>query len=105
MKKYIAHLRTKPESHKRKVALGTSVVITAFIALFWVTSFSYFNGGSTNPEIARKNTQNSPINVVRKNIASLYESLTGSRVEFVKDQDGDVSEPVLEYVPSSKSNQ
>jgi len=103
MRKYIAHLRTKPDSHRKKVAFGASAAITGLIALFWVTSFSYFNGGSTNPQVAVANTKNSPINVIRKSVAGAYEALTGTRVEFVKGQDTTTT-PTLEYVPESENH-
>lgn len=99
MKKYIAHLRTKQDHHKKRFALGVSAGITAIMAIFWATSFSYFNGGSTNVEIARKNSENSPLNVIRRNVASVYESVTGSKVEFVKEQNP-ADAPKLEYVPT-----
>lgn len=102
MKTYIEHLRSKPDSHRKKVAFGTSTAITALIAVFWVTSFSYFNGDRSNVEIARRNNDNSPIKVIRRGLAGAYESITGSRVEFVKDQDVATSTPSLEYVPDSR---
>lgn len=98
MRTYIAHLRTRHDKRKKRFAFGVSACITAIIALFWVTSFSYFNGGSSNVAVARKNSENSPLTVISRNIASAYESITGSKVEFVKEQEPeDAAE--LEYVP------
>ena len=98
MRRYIAHLRTKQDHHKKRFAMGVSAGITAIIAIFWATSFSYFNGGSTNVEIARKNTENSPLTVIRRNVAGVYEAVTGSKIEFVKEQEP-ADAPELEYVP------
>lgn len=99
MRKYIAHLRTKPDSHRKKVAAGTSATITAVIALVWMTSFSYLNSPAQNEQLARRNSENSPLNVIRRNIASAYEAVTGSKVEFVKEQDAPTTGATLEYVP------
>jgi hypothetical protein len=104
MRTYIEHLRSQPESHRKKVAFGTSAAITALVAVFWATSFSYFNDESHKAEVARQNSQNSPVNVIRQNIAGVYESLTGSRIQFVKDQDPVTETPTLEYVPEPGSS-
>ena len=101
MRRYIAHLRTKPDSHRKRIAFGFSAVITSMLALFWVTSFSYFNSPQSNVEIAKKNSENSPLSVIRKNVASIYESVTGSKIEFVKGQNTTTT-ATLEYVPESE---
>lgn len=97
MRKYIEHLKTKPESHKKKVAFGISAGVTLMIGMVWMTSFSYFNGGASNVEVATRNSQNSPINVIRKGVANAYQSITGSKVEFVKEEPK--TNATLEYVP------
>lgn len=43
IKTYIKDLHNKSESHRKRVAYGTSAGITLVIALIWVTSFGYFN--------------------------------------------------------------
>ena len=100
MRKYIAHLRTKPDSHRKRVAAVWSAAITAVIALFWITSFSYFNNTS-NTDVARANSANSPLNVIRRNMAGAYEAVTGSKIQFVKGQDAATTTATLEYVPES----
>jgi hypothetical protein len=102
MRAYIENLRTKHDRHKRRFAFTVSASVTAVIALVWVTSFSYFNGGSSNVEIARKNTQNSPLNVIRRSIAGVYASVIGGKVEFVKEQELSDA-PELEYVPTPEN--
>ena len=97
MRTYIAHLRTKSDIHRKKVAFGWSAGITAVIALFWVTSFSYFN--SPDVQMARRSTDNSPLTVIRRNIAGAYEAVTGAKVEFVKKDTIASSTATLEYVP------
>ncbi|MFA6297071.1 MAG: hypothetical protein WC629_00745 [Candidatus Paceibacterota bacterium] len=102
MKKLIASLREKPESHKRRVAYGTSAVITLVIAGVWATSFQYFNGtGITKAEVAKANTDNSPLNVLKRGAASAYEAITGSHVEFVKGESDSSASGTLEYVPEA----
>lgn len=98
MRTYIDHLRSKPDSHRKKVAAGTSAAITAVIALVWVTSFSYVNDPSANARVAR-NTENSPLTVIRRNIAGAYEAVTGAKVEFVKENNSASTTATLEYVP------
>lgn len=102
MKSYIAHLRTKPDNHRKRFAFGMSAAITAVIALFWVTSFSYFNNAASNTEVARANSANSPLNVIRRNMAGAYEAITGSKIQFVKGQDAATTTATLEYVPEPK---
>ncbi len=99
MRRYIAHLRSKPDSHRKRFAFGVSASITAIIALFWVTSFSYFNSPSSNTEVARAKSINSPLNVIRRNMAGAYEAITGSKIEFVKEQNAATTTATLEYVP------
>lgn len=102
MKKLIDSLREKPESHRKRVAYGTSAVITLLIAGVWATSFQYFNGsGMTKVEVAKANTNNSPVNVLKRGAASAYEAITGSHVEFVKGETGNVATATLEYVPET----
>jgi len=99
MKKLITSLREKPESHKKRVAYGTSAVITLVIAGVWATSFQYFNGaGMTKAEVAKANVDNSPLNVLKRGAASAYEAITGSRVEFVKGESNTSASGTLEYV-------
>lgn len=99
MRTYIHHLRTKHDSHKKRFAFSVSAGITALIAIVWATSFSYINTESKNVEVARTNTANSPLNVIRRNIAGAYESITGSKIEFTKEQEQPTEAPALEYVP------
>ena len=100
MKKLIASLREKPESHKKRVAYGVSAIITLVIAGVWATSFQYFNGaGMTKAEVAKTNSDNSPLNVLKRGAASAYEAITGSHVEFVKGETDTATVPALEYVP------
>ncbi len=40
MKRHIEHLRSKPEHVKRRIAFVTSLVVTAIIFVFWVTSLT-----------------------------------------------------------------
>ena len=102
MKKFIDSLREKPESHKKRVAYGVSAIITLVIAGVWATSFQYFNGGGmTRAEVAKANSDNSPLNVLKRGAASAYEAITGSRVEFVKGQTEGTTTPALEYVPEA----
>jgi hypothetical protein len=102
--KYIEDLRTKHDAHKKRFAFGVSAGVTAVIALFWVTSFSYFNNPNDNVRIARTSPQNSPLNVIRHNIAGAYESITGSKVEFVKEEEAAEGTAELEYVPTPMDN-
>ena len=103
MRKFIHQLRQKPESHRKRVAYGTSAVFTLILAGVWATSFSYFNAPtSTQAVVAKANTENSPFNVLKTGVASAYEAITGSKVEFVRgDTSGDAS-GTLQYVPDSQ---
>lgn len=38
MRNFIQNIRSKPEDHRRKVALGMSLTITAFIFVGWLSS-------------------------------------------------------------------
>jgi len=100
MRKYLNHLRNKPDSHKNAIAWGTSGVITAIIATVWVTSFGYFYGDAeVKAEIAQKNTENSPMKVIQSSVANVLGAFSGSRVIFEK-QDSDMNATgTLEYVP------
>ena len=94
-------LRNKPDHHKQMIAWGTSGVITAIIATFWVTSFGYFYGDKeVKVAVQEKNTTTSPMNVLRAGAANVYEAFTGSRVVFERDgaNSGNAT-ATLEYVP------
>ncbi len=98
--KYIEHLRAKPLHHRKRIAVGVSAGITVIIALFWYSSFSYFNTDSLqNVQVATINSENSPFQVFKQGVANVYEGITGSKVHFDRDQQAS-STATLEYVPN-----
>lgn len=97
---YLEKLRNKPDHHKHMIAWGTSGVITALIATFWVTSFGYFYGDKeVKVAVEEKNSETSPLNVIRSGAANVYEAFTGSRVSFEKEGSNSNATATLEYVP------
>jgi hypothetical protein len=82
------------------IAFGASGAITALVATFWITSFGYFYGDKeVRVAVEEKNTQTSPLVVIRSGMASAYEALTGSRVVFEKNSANNNATATLEYVP------
>jgi len=69
-------LRQKPEHQKRKIAVVTSIVITAIIFVFWISStihsFSVLDAESSGVTAV----PDSPFSVVKDNVASVYESMS-----------------------------
>ncbi len=47
---FISKLQEKPEAHRRRIALGTTSIITFFIAVVWLSSFS----GASSPPSAQE---------------------------------------------------
>jgi len=82
------------------IAWGTSGVITVIIATFWVTSFGYFYGDKEiKVAVEEKNSETSPLNVIRTGAANVYEALSGSRVVFEREGSNTNATATLEYVP------
>ncbi len=93
-------LRNKPDHHKQMIAWGTSGIITAIIATFWVTSFGYFYGDKeVKVAVQKQNSETSPLNVMRTGAANVYQALTGSRVVFEREGSNNNATATLEYVP------
>ncbi len=69
-------LRQKPEHQKRKIAVVTSILITAIIFVFWISSmihsFSVLDAESSGVSAVPE----SPFSMVKQNIASVYESMS-----------------------------
>jgi len=78
-------LRQKPEHQKRKIAVVTSIVITAIIFVFWISStihsFSVLDAEPGEVTVAPE----SPFSVVKDNVASVYESVSGD-MSRIKEQ-------------------
>ena len=99
MRKIINKIRNKDDRYKKVVSLVTSGVITLAIGLAYYTSSAYFSNTSQNPVLAQINSENSPLNVARRNISNIFESFTGKKIEFTRDQNKEEKIPALEYVP------
>ena len=81
-------LRQKPEHQKRKIAVVTSILVTAIIFGVWLSStihsFSVLNAEpSESGEISV--APESPFSLVKDNVASAYESISKD-IGKVKDQ-------------------
>ncbi len=78
-------LRQKTEYQKRKIAVVTSILVTGVIFVFWISSTIHsFSALDAEPgEVAV--VSESPFNMVKENIASVYESMTKEVVK-VKQQ-------------------
>lgn len=74
---YLDKVREKPESHRRRVAFGSAVLITGLILLVWLTTLP----AKFDTETVASQERNSPISTLGKNIAAAYDSVRG-RVEF-----------------------
>lgn len=97
MKKYIESLRSKPQRHKQRIAWGASAAATLLLALVWGTSFKFFYGTDSKGEIAKRSEDNAPFQVLKNTAANVYESVTGARVNFEKEDA--TATGTLEYVP------
>lgn len=99
IKDYIKDLHSKPESHRKKVAYGTSAGITLVIALIWVTSFGYFN--KLNPDTQTATVAVAP-KVQRENenknyLSSAFQALKSA--VGAKSNSNATTTGTLEYVP------
>jgi hypothetical protein len=82
------NLRQKPEHQKRKIAVVTSILVTAIIFVVWLSSTIHsFSVLNAEPGESGEITQvpESPFSIVKENIASAYESISKD-VGKVKDQ-------------------
>ncbi|TAK58204.1 hypothetical protein EPO17_00095 [Patescibacteria group bacterium] len=77
-------LRQKPEHQKRKIAVVTSLFITAVIFVVWLSttihSFSILDAESSESGEMSK-VPESPFALIKQNVASVYESVTNDIVQ------------------------
>jgi predicted PurR-regulated permease PerM len=77
MEEYINHLKTKPEHHRRRIALGASTAITALVFVLWAS----VTVPQTTQVVAQasetKTTQKgeSPIATLKTSAAQAYEGM------------------------------
>jgi hypothetical protein len=100
-KTYIEKLREKPVHHRKRIAYGTSAVITALIAFVWVTSYTFLNGtpSTTTQQVAQTDKTNSPFDVIKESVASAYGAITGNKLSSPSQA---TTTATLEYVPESE---
>ena len=63
MLNFIEELKTKPDGHKKQVALFASLAITALIVLVWLISFRFLGNGYNNDNLTAKTI--TPVKEVR----------------------------------------
>ena len=91
MKKYLATLHQKSDSHKKRFALLTSGVVTLFIFSFWSLANFGVSGESDSTVVAKvDDSEVSPLESIRTNLATSIEALRNSFGE-IKDGVGGVN--------------
>ncbi len=71
MRQHIARLRLKPNTHKKRVALVTSLGMTVVIVFFWVATFSLRH--VDDKTVVRDET--SPLRIITQNLGSAFNSI------------------------------
>jgi len=77
MDEYINHLKTKPEHHRRRIALGASTAITALVFVLWasVTIPQTTQVVAQASETKNASKGESPIATLKTSAAQAYEGM------------------------------
>lgn len=63
---YLEELKTKPDSHKKQVALFASLAITALVIIIWLISFRFLSSGQGNNNLSARAV--TPLNEIKTTI-------------------------------------
>lgn len=77
--RYLNHIKSRPEHHRRRYALGISALITAAIAIVWL-SIIVPHGTSqivTQKEATTKPQGDTPIVTLQRGVAQAFEAMQG----------------------------
>src|ERR1700733_14697033 len=80
MDKFIQNIQNKPERARRQILLGSSIGITAIIALFWVVSV--INTGA-NTTTDTRTVETSPFSLLKDNVSNAYQGFSQSVQETI----------------------
>jgi len=73
MRRIIAHLRTKPDHHKRTIVLVVSLGITALVFLIWLSFVKVEFASIDSPQQVADNP--GPLVFIKENVANAYNSI------------------------------
>jgi len=82
--KYIHNLRTRPESHRKKIAFIFSALITLIVIAIWISVMQtgfFLEKNVSEREVA---TESSPIELIRRSIDTFSTTLGGVFLEIPK---------------------
>jgi hypothetical protein len=79
---YIENLRTKPESERKKIAVGVTVVVTVFIFTLWAFTTISSISNRTSPVATESDSSTGKYDDVKKSWDSLIEGMSGFFSDF-----------------------
>jgi hypothetical protein len=78
---YIEQLRKKPIAYRKRVLLLTTSILTGLVVLIWLSTFS-LNLGSTDVDSAVIKDQLKPIDAIKTNAASFFDTIKSMSVSI-----------------------
>jgi len=78
MKKYVTHLKAKPEHVRKRVAIGATAGVTALIAIVWITTLAHSGAFALAQDPSVIDKANSQPQLATGGVKSSVEQLLGA---------------------------
>ncbi len=77
MYKYIEELRSKPDHHKRRIALGISTIVTGLIFVGWLSVLLPQGANNTLAQNQNEPKGETPLTTLKNSVAQVFEAMRG----------------------------